>query len=155
MVYSSLQILSKSVGFRGCRLATQSFIQYGGAREICKLDSNIDSTKYQQILASTTATYKRGQIFQQDGVPFYTSGSTMKFLRGKKIKVLQGWPAQSLDMNIIEHIWGRMKEEAWRTKPKNLEELWDACKVAFPDDFINKLYYILSISLFLTVILVI
>ena len=36
-----------------------------------------------------------------------------------------------------------MKEEAWRTKPKNLEELWDACKVAFhaiPDDFINKLY---------------
>ena len=35
-----------------------------------------------------------------------------------------------------------MKEKAWRTKPKNLEELWDACKVAFhaiPDDFINKL----------------
>ena len=46
-------------------------------------------------------------------------------------------------MNIIEHIWGRMKEEAWRTKPKTLEELWDPCKVAFhaiPDDFINKLY---------------
>ena len=66
----------------------------------------------------------------------------MKFLRLKKIKVLHGWPAQSPDMNIIEHIWGRMKEEAWRTKPKNLEELWDACKVAFhaiPDDFINKL----------------
>ena len=36
-----------------------------------------------------------------------------------------------------------MKAEAWRTKLKNLEELWDACKVAFqaiPDDFINKLY---------------
>ena len=46
-------------------------------------------------------------------------------------------------MNIIEHIWGRMKEEAWRIKPKNLKELWDASKVAFlaiPDDFINKLY---------------
>ena len=46
-------------------------------------------------------------------------------------------------MNIIEHIWGRMKEEAWRTKLKNLEELWDACKVAFhaiPDEFINKIY---------------
>ena len=36
-----------------------------------------------------------------------------------------------------------MKEEAWRTKPKNLEELWDACKVSFhaiPNIFINKLY---------------
>ena len=67
----------------------------------------------------------------------------MKFLRGKKIKVLQGWPAESPDINIIEHIWGRMKEEAWRTKPKYLEELWDACKVAFhaiPDDLINMLH---------------
>ena len=48
--------------------------------------------------------------------------------RGKKIKVLQGWPAYYPDINIIEHIWGRMKKEAWRTKPKNLEELWDACR---------------------------
>ncbi|KAK9517671.1 hypothetical protein VZT92_023017 [Zoarces viviparus] len=45
-------------------------------------------------------------------------------------------------MNIIEHVWGRMKEAAWKTKPKNLDELWEACKTAFfaiPDDFINKL----------------
>ena len=92
---------------------------------------------------STFPTYKRGQIVQQDRAPCHTSGSTMKFLRWKKIKVLQGWPAQSPDMNNIEHIWGRMKEEAWRTKAKTLEELWDACKVAFhaiPDNFINKLY---------------
>ena len=28
------------------------YIQYGDASEICKVDGNIDSTKYQQILAS-------------------------------------------------------------------------------------------------------
>ena len=97
--------------------------------------TSYNSAKYQKI--QSIPNYKRGQIFQQDG----SSSSTMKFLRGKKIKVIQGWLAQSPDMNIIEHIWGGMKEEAWRTKPKNLEELWDACKVAFhaiPDDFINK-----------------
>ena len=87
-------------------------IQYGGAREICKVDGNIDSAKYQQILASQyIPNYKRGQIFQQDGAPCHTSCSSMKFLWGKKIKVLQGWPAQSPDMHIIEHISGRMKEE--------------------------------------------
>ncbi|CAJ0919603.1 unnamed protein product [Ranitomeya imitator] len=31
-------------------------------------------------------------------------------------------------MNIIKHVWGRMKEEAWKTKPKNLDELWEASK---------------------------
>ncbi|KAK0147603.1 Succinate dehydrogenase assembly factor 3, mitochondrial [Merluccius polli] len=63
-------------------------------------------------------------------------------------EVLQDWPAQSPDMNIIEHVWGRMKEGAWKTDPKkNLDELWEACKTAFfaiPDDFINKLYESLS-----------
>ena len=44
------------------------YIQYRGAREICKVDGNIDSAKYQQILASQyIPNYKRGQIFQQDG----------------------------------------------------------------------------------------
>ncbi|CAJ0924587.1 unnamed protein product [Ranitomeya imitator] len=41
------------------------------------------------------------------------------------VKELKDWPAQSPDMNIIEHVWSRMKEEAWKTKPKNLDELWE------------------------------
>lgn len=57
--------------------------------------------------------------------------------------MLQDWPAQSLDMNIIEHVWDKMKEEAWKMKPKNLDGPWESCKTSFlaiPDDFINKLY---------------
>ena len=55
------------------------YIQYGGAREICKVDGNIDSAKYQQILDSQyIPNYKRGQIFQQDGAPCHTiPGSTI------------------------------------------------------------------------------
>ena len=56
------------------------YIQYGGAWEIFKVDGNIDSAKYQQInLVNWYITnYKRGQMFQQDGAPCHTSGSTMK-----------------------------------------------------------------------------
>ena len=62
------------------------YIQYGGAREICKVDGNIDSAKYScQILASQyIPNYKRGQIFQQDGAPCHTSGFTMKFYQGEE-----------------------------------------------------------------------
>ena len=115
-----------------------------GGVPVCRVEGNINSLKYQEVLAASyIPNHKRGQILQQDGAPLHTSISTSKFLKAKKIKVLQDWPAQSPDMNIIEHVWGRMKEEAWKTKPKNLDELWEACKTAFfaiPDDFINKLY---------------
>ena len=129
----------KTVKFGGGKIMVWVYIQYVGVREICRVEGNINSLKY---LPLTFPTIK-GQILQQDGAPSHTSISTSKFLKAKKIKVLQDWPAQSPDMNIIEHVWGRMKEEAWKTKPKNLDELWEACKTAFfatPDDFINKLY---------------
>ena len=81
------------------------YIRYGGARNICRVDGNIDSVKDQEILASSyIPDHKKGQTFQQDGAPCHTSASTKKFLRLKKIKVLEGWPAQSPDMNIIEHV---------------------------------------------------
>ena len=112
-------------------------------REICRVDGNINSLKDQEGLAARySPNHKRGQILQQDGTPPHTSASTSKFLKAKKVKVLQDWPAQSPDMNIIEHFWGKMEEEARKMKPKNLDELWESCKTAFfaiPHDNILKL----------------
>ena len=42
----------KTVKFGGGKIMVWGYIQYRGAREICKVDGNIDSAKYQQILAS-------------------------------------------------------------------------------------------------------
>ncbi|MFV1315584.1 hypothetical protein, partial [Klebsiella pneumoniae] len=106
---------------------TQEFRNFGK-------DGNINSLRYQDICAAHYITN------QQDSAP-HTSASTSKFLKAKKFKVLPDWPAQSQDMNIFEHVWGKMKEEALKMNPENLDELWESCKNTFfaiPDDFLNK-----------------
>ena len=129
----------KSVKFGEGKIMVWGYIQYGGVREICRVDGNINSLRYQDICAAHYITnHRRGTILQQDSAPSHTSASTSKFLKAKKVKVLQDWPAQSPDMNIIEHVWGKMKEEALKMNPKNLDELWESCRNAFfaiPDDY--------------------
>jgi len=105
------------------KIMVWGYIQYWGVQEICRVDGNINSLRCQDICAAHYITnHRRGQILQQDSAPSHTSASTSKFLKAKKVKVLQDWPAQSPDMNIIEHVWGKMKEEVLKMNT-NLDEL--------------------------------
>ena len=86
-----LRFTQKTVKFGGGKIVVWGYIQYGGVREICRVEGNINSRKYQEVLAASyIPNHKRGQILQQDGAPSHTCISTSKFLKAKKIKVLQG-----------------------------------------------------------------
>ena len=83
-------------------------------------------------------------IFQHDNDPKHTAQSVKDYLLGKEIEVLP-WPAQSPDLNPIEHIWKYVKTKIGSRpeRPTSLYRLWEMFEDEWnqiPLSFIENLY---------------
>ncbi len=124
-----VKVVTASVMVWGC-------VWYSGKSELCICEQNIDADYYIKILTDyllpcmpESSRYK----FQQDNARPHIAKKTKKWLAEFGVHLVEDWPANSPDLNPIEHVWSWMTTYVNKEAPtdkrsliKAIEAAWDS-----------------------------
>jgi len=136
--------VTKTVKHGGFSVTVWGAIKSNGTNVSHRCPPIINSDIYTQIIEdSLLPLLDTNTIFMQDGAPCHRSKATISFLESHNICLLSDWPAQSPDLNIIEHVWAKLKKNIIGAYPKNKDELWEILQEEWQKidaSYIVKLY---------------
>jgi transposase len=127
------RLVQGTVKFGGGSLMLWGCMTWNGVSYAAKVDGRMDGDLYLQILKDelqhTLQVYGLNPhdiIFQQDNDPKHTSKKVMEWLEQQGFRTMS-WPAQSPDLNPIEHLWSHLKLRLaeYEIAPTGMDELWE------------------------------
>ena len=95
------------------------------------------------------ATRKR-LILMHDGATCHSAHSTEVFLANNNVQVLEDWPSNSPDLNLVENLWGYMEHKLKNRVCTTNDDLWHQIQSVWeniPMSLIKTLYDSMSKSL--------
>lgn len=128
------QNTTKVVKHGGGHVMVWGCLTRNGFGHLHRVNGNMNAEQYTEILAESLLRTLTDQgisptsiLFAQDNNPKHTSKRAKKWFADNSVKLLP-WPAQSPNMNIIEHAWDALDRRIRKRQPlpQNLDELWEA-----------------------------
>lgn len=121
------QCLKKTIKFPQ-KIMVWGAISIHGTSRLHVVEGTMNSEKYIRVLETRLLPQIRDWfgdsqwIFQQDSAPCHTAKSVKKWFQENDVTVLP-WPGNSPDMNPIESLWARLKDEIHQVPITNKTQL--------------------------------
>ena len=136
--------LSETEQFGGRKLTLWCFFAHDGRKCLQKVCGTINLIKYLQILQeSLLPELFFGQKLQQDNAPAHNSILSKTWFSESGLELLENWPPNSPDINIIENARSLLKKSVFQRHSKSNEEFWEFCQEEFeriPLEYNQNLY---------------